>query len=718
MAQKFAVQSVFKMIDKFTAPLRKIQNNVRNFTRSTRRHLRNTQRSFDKVGAGIKRMSMIAVASFGAMSFAAADVINVGADFEQSIAVAASKLGGDIRPGTEAFNKLAEAAKKVGSTTEFTASQSAEALSFLAMAGFTAEESIASLPGVVDLATAAQLDLARATDIATDSMGAFNLQGKTAAEKQANLARISDVMAKITASANVNMEDLFETIKQAGPVGTAAGQSIETIVAMIGALANAGIKGSRAGTGLKNVFLAMSNPASKAAGIFRELGVATTNTDGSIRNSIDVFKDFVNATKGLDDSTRIGVFEQMFGKLPIAAAINLANSVDDMVKSEKALGDATRETARQASIQRDTTRGRLNVLKSAIEGVKLEIFDLNKGPLNETVVLMTKWVADNKEGIATGIGGAVKFLREKFDSIVTVIKVIGGLLAIFVLWGVYIKVVSLGLFIITAVTKAWTAGVWLFNIAAKAWAAIMWVVNAAMAANPVVLITLGIVALIAVIVSLIIYWKELIDWFSDTTIGKYFASLGDDIGAFVFNAVQTIMSIPEMIKESFISAVGFIKSMFTDMLANITGGVIDFGNTVKDFFGFGGGDEIIKIVPEVAKVVEPIQPKIVPEVAKVVEPIQPKILPDVAKTVEPILPKISNVIPITAARDALANAAEQTEDETPSSQIVSPQDQLAQSLTESNITTKNEVTIKDETGRAESDQPLPPNVKLQSTGGF
>ncbi|MCK5601860.1 phage tail tape measure protein, partial [Candidatus Pacearchaeota archaeon] len=213
MAKRFSIEAVFKAVDKMSAPVSRMQNRIGKFTRKMDRGLRKVNKSVGRFAQKMKKGALIVGASLAIIGAGLLNVINTGAQFDQTLVNAAAKFPGEIRKGTKEFILLEDAARQVGRTTEFTAIQSAEALNFLAMAGFNAEQSVKALPGVVDLATVAQSDLATATDIATDSLGAFGLMTKDAGKLGKNLARINDVIAKTSTTANTNIMQLFEAVK-------------------------------------------------------------------------------------------------------------------------------------------------------------------------------------------------------------------------------------------------------------------------------------------------------------------------------------------------------------------------------------------------------------------------------------------------------------------------------------------------------------------------
>ena len=518
MANRFTVEAVFKGIDRISAPVSRIQNRVGKFTRSFSGGLKKINRGVDGMSRGLRRMATVGVIALAATSAAFANVITTGAKFEQTLVSAAAKFPSQIAKGTaeanrlnkalgftpsfivkgtEEFKKLQDAAAEVGRTTEFTATQSAEALNFLAMAGFNAESAIAALPGVVDLATVGQLDLGRATDIATDSLGAFNLLSKDAATQQKNLTRVSDLLVKTSISANTSIEDMFEAMKQGAPIATAAGQSIETTATLIALMANAGIKGSRAGTGLKRIMEGIGGTNMQAAKTFELLKIKTIDSNDEIRDAVDVFTELGDAINDMPSSQRLAIFTTIFGERGKAGAINIANMGEGAREFKEQLQDIEGVTKKMALVMRDTFEGRMNSLKSAIESVKISIFGLTEGPLADTLDRMVAWVRANEQLIAGRVSEWILLVVNNLDRIIFFLKRVGVGLIVF--------------FSFIAVLKTLIA--------------VLTVVNLLMTANPIVLITLAIIALIAALVLLIFFWDEVIFVLRKSSIGFKLAGL-------------------------------------------------------------------------------------------------------------------------------------------------------------------------------------------------
>lgn len=505
MPGRFSVEAVFKAVDKVTAPVSRMQNRVGKFTRSAKRGFKSLSRSVDKFNTKIKDSGEQIAAAAAIAGVALATALAPGVAFEQTLVSAAVKFPGEVRKGTTAFVELEQAARKVGRTTEFTSAEAASGLKFLALAGFDAKQAIGALPGVIDLATAAEIDLAQATDVATDSLGAFGLMVKDPIQLTANLARMNDVLAKTTTSANTNMEQLFESISEGAPVFTSAGQTLETYAALTGKLADAGIKGSRAGTTLKNVIVRLAKPTGEAAALLRKLGIQTQDANGDFLDVVDILGQFEKALDGMGSAKRSAILSEIFGRIPLAGVnVLLKTGAENINELRDSLLGAAGASKTMASVMRDTTQGSLNGLKSAVEAVGVSFFKMNEGGIKETIDKTTEWVRANEAVIATKLGEWLKFITDNFETIISVITRVAGLVA----------------------------GLMVLNLALKTIALTMTVVNLIMTANPIGLIITAIGILIGLAAALWVAWEP---------IKEFFANLWDDIVAGFMNMVQPII---------------------------------------------------------------------------------------------------------------------------------------------------------------------------------
>ena len=542
----FAVSTAFTAIDKTSKVLKSIANTAKATTMGMAGRFRSmgasAARSFktaaSKISGSLAKIERktqaiggkfagafktgIAVAGIAALTLAINQGVRTGLDFEQTIVNASAKFGPAAARGTQAFKAIEAAAKNVGATTEFTASQAAEGLNFLALAGFNAEQSIAALPKVVDLATAAQVDLATASDIATDTLGAMGLATKDAAQLGRNLSRVNDVLAKTTTTANTSMTQLFEAITEGGPVAIKVGSNIEQFSALAGKLADAGIKGSKAGTTLKNVFTQLAAPVDKGAAALKRIGVTTKDAQGNLRDVTKILDDINKGTAELGTADKAEVIKDIFGKIPLAGVNVLLSQGGQALRDyQRDLENASGASGAMAEVMRSTTSAAVKTLNSAFEGLQLTIFEQIQPAFTAAVIGLTKF-----------IGGWAQFIK-MHPGIISLLVTIGK---------IALPVIAV------------TAAIVVLNVAIAAF-------NFLIAANPVGLIVIGIVAAIAAI---IVFRKEIIA-----------------IGAVILGVLlMPLMQILKLI--SLIPGLGFIGKGVDAVAGGLKGAISE---------GFGGGED-------------------------------------------------------------------------------------------------------------------------------
>jgi TP901 family phage tail tape measure protein len=455
MSGKFSIETTFKAKDEASAIVKKLEGNVGKFTSSTERQLRGVDRAMGKVHGGLMRIGAAAVAGSAIAGGAIAEIVKTGMEFEKTLVGAAAKFDPELKRGTKGFEELKAAAMDVGSRTEFSSTMAAEALKSLASAGFGTSQAIAALPGVVDLATASEVDLGAATDMATKSLGAFGLQTSDAAQLGKNLARVSDAMATAANKTNASMEGLFESIKEGAPVATQTGASLETFIAMASKLADAGIEGSQAGTTLKDMFLMLAAPVKKGADQLAALGVKTRGAHGNMRDMIDILGDLEKKTAKMGTAQKAMALQNVFGKIPIAGAMSLLKTgASDIGALRTELEGASGSTKKMAETMRDTVAGDLDKFKAAVDSVKISIFDMNEGPIRDVIKSTTEWALAHKDLIKTKVGEFVKGIADNLPLIVERLKQIGKAVAVFYALDAAVKVARLGVALYVGVVKA------------------------------------------------------------------------------------------------------------------------------------------------------------------------------------------------------------------------------------------------------------------------
>jgi len=322
------------------------------------------------------------------------DIVVMGAQFEQSMAT----VRGVMRADEQQFQALEAIAKKMGETTEWTASQSAEALKFLGMAGFQAEKAIAALPGTLDLATAGGIELGAAADIATNALTAMQLPVE-------QLTRINDVFIATITRTNTNMEMMAESFKYAAPIANAFGYSVESLSAMIGGLGNAGIQGSMAGTQLA---FAMQ----KVGDVWKKLGM-----DGEGKSFLDSLEAINKA--GWKQSEVMEAFGMRGGR----AALVLRGMIPQIRALETELQNSGGEAKRLADVMRATLSGAFKELRSAVESVGLDVYAQFQDELTQSTKDLAQAVRDNKGEVIEFVA-AMKSLG---SSAIKVVKLFGDL---------------------------------------------------------------------------------------------------------------------------------------------------------------------------------------------------------------------------------------------------------------------------------------------------
>lgn len=327
------------------------------------------------------------------------NIDRIGTDFEQTMAT----VGGVMRATSEEFAALSESARKMGETTEWTASQAGESLKYLGMAGFNAGQAVEALPGTLDLATAGNLDLGRAADIATNALTAMQLP-------ISDLSRVNDVFVGTITRSNVNMEEMAEAFKYGAPVAKAFGYSVEELSGMIGTLGNAGIKGSMAGTQLA---MAMQK-ANEIAGKF---GYSSSDL-------LDVL-----ASMAKEGRTNADIMD-LFGIRAGRAALVLRDMVGPTKEFQQTLGGVGGEAKKLADTMRGTIGGAEKTLASVFESIKIDVFDVFRDGLKSTIEDLTAWMRSNRDEIvafAKVIGVAVGGLTTILGGVAGLITdIIGG----------------------------------------------------------------------------------------------------------------------------------------------------------------------------------------------------------------------------------------------------------------------------------------------------
>lgn len=300
--------------------------------------------------------------------------------------------------GQKAFETLENAARECGASTAFSATEAAEALNYLALAGYDADKAATALPTVLKLAGAGAMDLAAASDMVTDSMSALGIEAT-----EANLTQFSDQLAQTASKANTSVAQLGEAILTVG--GTAKGLAGGTteLNTALGILADNGLKGAEGGTHLRNIILSLQNPTDKAADALKGLGVDVYDAQGNMRGLNDVFKDLQGTMDGMSNAQKDNVLSTIFNKTDLTAAnAMLSNCTDRFDELSAAIENSAGACENMYAIQLDNLNGDIDILKSGLSDLGISIYkDLN-GPLREMTQLATSMVGELSEAYKSG----------------------------------------------------------------------------------------------------------------------------------------------------------------------------------------------------------------------------------------------------------------------------------------------------------------------------
>ena len=366
-----------------------------------------------KAGSGVMQLSKTitaataaAAAAVGAIAVAA---VNVGKEFETAMSQvqATMLLDTGTAEGAAAMATLEEAARECGRTTAFSATEAAEALNYLALAGYNADEAATALPTVLKLAGAGAMDLARASDMVTDSMSALGIE-----TTEANLNTFADQLAQTASKANTSVSQLGEAILTVG--GTAKGLAGGTteLNTALGILADNGLKGAEGGTHLRNMILSLQSPTGDASKALQSLGVDVYDAQGNMRGLNGIFKDLQSGMEGMTAAQKDSIISTLFNKTDLTAAnAMLSNCTDRWDELSAAIENSAGACEDMYSIQLDNLDGDIKILKSGLSDLGISIYkDLN-GPLREMTQLGTSMVEElsqaYSEGGMAGMVGAV-----------------------------------------------------------------------------------------------------------------------------------------------------------------------------------------------------------------------------------------------------------------------------------------------------------------------
>ena len=491
------------------------------------------QSAGDKIaGVGTKLMPVT-----GVVAAAGTAAVKTAADFESAMARVSAVSGAT---GSD-LDAMSEKAREMGSKTKFSASEAADAMNYMAMAGWKTEDMLSGIEGVMNLAAASGEDLATTSDIVTDALTAFGLSAKDS-------GHFADVLAAASSNANTNVSMMGETFKYCAPIAGSLSFSVEDTAEAIGLMANAGIKSTQAGTSLRTIMTNLSGEVKICGASIGQVTVATTNADGSMRSLSDILADCRTAFSGLTESEKASAAEALVGKNAMSGFLALMNAGEaDVAKLSGAISGCDGAAQSMADTMNDNLAGQLTILKSQLQELAISIGEI---------------LLPAVKGIVSFLQGFLNTLNSLPDGVKQTIVTVGLLAAalgpVLIIVG---KVVSAVGTIMTIVPKV--AGV--IKTVQGAFAAL----NATMLANPIMLVIAAVTALVAAFIYLWNtsdefrqFWKDL--W---NAVKQAVETCWKAVSSFLsrtWDAIrQTASTVWNGIKDTLSTVLGSIRNVFT-----------------------------------------------------------------------------------------------------------------------------------------------------------
>lgn len=344
--------------------------------------------------------------------------VKVGMNFEAEMSKVASISGAT---GDE-FQKLIDKAKEMGSKTKFSATESAQAMEYMAMAGWKTQDMVDGLKGIMDLAAASGEDLATTSDIVTDALTAFGL-------KASDSTHFADVLAKASSNANTNVAMMGETFKYVAPVAGAMGYSVEDCSVAIGLMANSGIKASQAGTSLRQMLSRLAKPTDEVQSAMDQLGVSLTDSAGNMMSLDTVMSDLRNGFKGLSKAEQAQLATSLAGQEAMSGLLAIVNASDgDFDKLKDSIYNCKDAAENMAAVAQDNLAGQITSLKSKAEGLGIAFYGSIQEPLKELASVGVKALEDlNNAYTSNGFVGFINEIGNKVPLLQSFTDAIAGL---------------------------------------------------------------------------------------------------------------------------------------------------------------------------------------------------------------------------------------------------------------------------------------------------
>lgn len=492
-------------------------------------------------GAGKKMMGVTTV--IGGVGVAA---VKTAADFDSAMSQVAAVSGATGKD----FDALRNKAREMGAKTKFSATEAAEAMNYMAMAGWKTEDMLSGIEGIMNLAAASGEDLATTSDIVTDALTAFGLSAKDS-------GHFADILAAASSNANTNVSMMGETFKYCAPIAGALGFSAEDTAEAIGLMANAGIKSSQAGTALRTIMNNLAGDVKISGKAIGDVTIATTNADGSMRDLSDILADCRSAFGSLTESEKAQAAESLVGKNAMSGFLALMNAGEgDIEKLSSAIENCDGSAEKMAMTMQDNLTGQITILKSQLQELAISFGDILM-PAIRSIVSKLQGFVDKLNGMDEGTKRTVVTIALLVASIGPLLIIIGTAISkIGVAMQGFVKLAN---------------GISKLKVAVQGGAGVLGKLGAALGgiSAPV----LAVVAVIAVLVAAFVHLWKTNEGFRDAIIGTW-TRIKDTISGFCQGIVDRLNALGIQ----FTNIVDVLKTVwdgFCQVLAPIFEGVFN-----------------------------------------------------------------------------------------------------------------------------------------------
>jgi TP901 family phage tail tape measure protein len=552
------MEIIVRAVDQASNVLNNIGKQGEQATKNLEKSFQNAGKAMTKAG---KTLSTHVTAPLAGLATVSVATVAKFDDSMSQVAAISGATGNDLE-------RLRDLAKDLGATTRYSASQAADAMTYLALAGYDTNQILSATPGMLNLAAAAGMDLATAADIVTDTMSGFQMSAERAGEA-------ADIFAAASSKSNTNVEQLGEAMKYASSTANAAGMDLAQTAAILGVFADSGVKGSMAGTTFNAILRDMRNKAKDGAIAIGDMSIALYNADGTMRDLGSIMADVEQATKNMTTAQRDAALSAVFGSEAMRGVnILLATGSERYKELEQAMYNSTGTSQKMAKTMEDNVAGTFRALKSQMEGIMIQIGEQLAPILRDTIIPLLSSFGEKISNLIKWFAGLDEGTKR---TIITILGIVAAVGPVLVFLGKVVGAIGTMIGIFTKLKTAWAAVTTVSNL-----------FNASLLANPITWVIVGIMALIAAIVLLWKNWDTVSQWLSNSwewikkTAMNIFQGIADFFTGIWEGIKNVVTEVWGAITEFFINTWENIKQIFNKALEAIKNVINNVWNSVKN----------------------------------------------------------------------------------------------------------------------------------------